>query len=135
MTALARVPAKRATGPVRCASWCQDGTGHAAERLAADQYCYSIDGTVTVSLEPLVEVFDGPAIPAVARVYASQDPGEAPFVCLVNHDERGMNLTPTEARELAKQLNHYAWVAEEDQHRRDAFELGVVHGSTHPRKV
>lgn len=114
-TALARVPAERATGPVRCASWCQDGTGHAAQRLAADQYCYSIDGTVTVSLEPPDEVFDGPAIPAVARVYALQNPGESPFVALVNHEDYPTNLTPFEARELAKQLNHFAWVAEQGE--------------------
>jgi hypothetical protein len=35
-----------------------------------------------------------------------------------------MNLTPWEARELAGQLTHYAWVAEQDGATRNAFELG-----------
>ena len=67
---------------------------------------------------------DGTTQPATASVRAAQDPGKAAHVEVVNHNDQSMSLTPLEARELARNLNHFAWVAEQDPRERNAFELG-----------
>jgi hypothetical protein len=119
---------KYSSGPIRCASWCEERDGHPRETFARDQWCRSIDAPLTVSLHPPFETIDGGEAPAEARVYAAQDAGAAPYVTVVTHDDQGMNLTPTEARELARMLNHFAWVAEQDDRERNAFEIGRDYG-------
>ena len=115
---------KFSNGPIHCSSWCEEGDGHASAKFAADQWCRSIEGKVTVSLSAPWEMVDGSITPAQAVVYAGQDAGEAPHVGLVNHQDQSMDLTPAEARELARQLRHFAWVAEQDAQKRNAFEIG-----------
>lgn len=100
-------------GPITCTSWCETASGHADEVFAADQYCTSVSGNVALSGEEPWEMSDGTTRPAEARVYACQDPEQPAHVQLANHNDQGMGLSPAEARDLARQLNHYAWVAEQ----------------------
>lgn len=129
----ATVPPEPTTGPVRCASWCEDGDGHPLARFAADQWCRSIEGKIVTSHHEPWKMSDGTTTPAYARVYVAQDPGQRPRVDLVDYDDRGMELTPAEARDLAGMLVHMAWVAEQDEQQRNAFELGVDHGRMSPQ--
>lgn len=119
-------PSARATGPVRCTSWCEEGRGH-LERYADDQYCYSVLTKITGSLLTPWEVSDG-FMPAYVHVLARAMPGAAAHVTYINEDDRETRLTPEEARELAGLLTHFAWVAEQDGRERDAFQIGVDAG-------
>lgn len=120
-------------GPIRCASWCADGTGHADEKYRDDQWCRSISASVVASLEAPAKWTDGTIRPAAAGVYAERQGSDvAALVTLVNHNDQGTELTPEEARDLAGQLVHFAWVAEQDGRERNAFEIGRDCG---PREV
>lgn len=117
-------PPESATGPVRCASWCEEGDGHREQKYAADQWCRSIEGKVMTTLYPAWETCDGETAQPYGVVQVQQDRGDRPHVMLLNPDDQGMRLTPDEAREVARLLNHFAWVAEQDEQKKLAFELG-----------
>jgi len=78
-----------------------------------DQWCTSIDGKVGASLSKPTTWDCGTTTPAEARVYASKDVDVAAVVTLCDPHDRALDLTPHEARDLARQLLHFAWVAEQ----------------------
>jgi len=102
-----------ATGPIQCRPWCEDGDGHPRELFAEDQCCTSVEGRFVVSREESWLMVDGSTRPASAAVCAGQRPGEAAHVAVVTHNDQGVTLTPEEARVMARQLVHFAWVAEQ----------------------
>jgi len=104
-------------GPVACTPWCEEGDGHPDEYVG-DQWCMSIVGSVDCSLEEEWRYAGGVTGPAQTLVRAEKDHGgfghPAPFVVLTTPRDVAINLTPREARELMRQLGHFAWVAEQD---------------------
>ena len=104
--------------PVRCASWCSDGTGHGRATHVEDQYCHSIYLDMTASLHD-------PAESEFVTVYARKEAAEdKAYVVVRTPDDQEMRLTVREVRELAERLEHVAWVAKQDTRERNAFELG-----------
>lgn len=103
---------------IECTAWCEVGDGHPSEIFAEDQWCRSVSAHTLVSLEDPEVMQDGSRQPAQSSVYASQDPGEAAHVVVVNHQDRAMRLTPDEARDQARLLQHFAWVAEQGEQAR-----------------
>ncbi|RYC14556.1 DUF6907 domain-containing protein [Nocardioides zhouii] len=104
--------------PVRCASWCADGSGHAHQTHVEDQYCHSIMLDMAASLHV-------PQDAEPVTVYARKEPGEdTAYVVVRTPDDREMRLTVDEVQRLRECLEHMAWVAEQDAGARNAFEIG-----------
>lgn len=99
-------------GPIQCAPWCRQGDGHPEVPFLDDQYCLSVEGVVLASFEEPTLWCDGTIRPAYAMVYAEKPAAGPARVTLVDVNDRGMYLTPHEARDLASQLQHFAWVAD-----------------------
>lgn len=106
--------------PVRCASWCVHGDGHApGYRHREDQYCYSIYLEMSASLH--VDPNAGDTV----TVYARKSPDNPePFVVVCTPDDVEVRLTNAEVHRLIERLQHAAWVSEQDDRERNAFELG-----------
>jgi len=111
MTATQTTPT-RAAGRIICTSWCQDGDGHAAAVLAADQWCWG--PAVRIELPPYRFPLTDPHTPGAIEddtldVFAArfpQDAGGFKHVVMLHHvaldDE--IRLTRSQARELAANL-------------------------------
>lgn len=126
MTAVSRrtTPRKPVT-PIRCASWCEDGDGHADARFAEDQWCTSADIEITTRLHEEWEMVDGAVEPARMKVYTRRDPEAPAYAVVCTPEDAEIRLTPDEARQMAAALRHFAWVSEQDASLHNAFTIGA----------
>ena len=100
--------------PVDCAPWCEDGDGHTDRVLhPRDQYCASVDYSVPMTREPLVEgTEEGTRELDTLRAYLIRERFEAEaHIELGRGDMAGVELTPAEALELARVLTLLAGAA------------------------
>src|SRR5690349_12971809 len=86
-----------------CAPWCA---------THGDDSCYSVERETAITLHEPWDMSDGTTQSAQISARARRDAGSPTHVVLLTPDDDEVNLTPYQARELARSLEHYAWVAE-----------------------
>jgi len=97
---------------VQCAPWCQDGDGHTAELSPDDQWCHSTAQHVTLTRHHLVDGYsEGARMRDYVQSYLGREAEGRPYIHLGHGDEVGVELTPSEALELARVLTLLAGAA------------------------
>jgi hypothetical protein len=99
--------------PVKCASWCRDGSGHTDARHPDDQWCATESVDVPLTTVPMMEMGEGEWALDYLNVYVDRDPGRVVGSVQLNRGG-GVStpLTPAEARTLAHALLVSASIAE-----------------------
>ena len=91
--------------PITCTPWCVDGDGHPNEIGREDQWCYTGDAHIPASLHDPVKMNDGTTVPGWVSVYGQAwHHGRAPEIHLGQDEDAGMQLTVSEARQVAAAL-------------------------------
>ncbi|MEU7764349.1 hypothetical protein AB0B25_04415 [Nocardia sp. NPDC049190] len=117
------IPAPAPTVPIRCqqcrrapgcASWCPEGDGHGRELFDADRTCYGREQVVPMTIEP------SPGLGMIANIEVSplrRFGGRDSVYLLANqrHGSSDMDLTATEARQVAALLLEVAEQVENEQ--------------------
>jgi hypothetical protein len=99
--------------PVACHPWCVYQDGHPNEVHRDDQWCGTEYVEIPTRAYPSVEQQDQTHAPAAIAVYGTAwHHGAVPKVHVGLGDDRGLDILPAEARELAAQLLRIADVVE-----------------------
>lgn len=91
--------------PVACFPWCAHGTGHTEGAARNDQWCTTRVTYVPTALYPAIREDDGTHTSEFVKVYGrAHHHGLAERIHVGLGEDLGIELTPSEARQLAASL-------------------------------
>ena len=88
---------------VRCAAWCEDGTGHTQATHPDDQWCHSDDHVVKLTRMPVLTFGEHKWLDNI-RVYLARERDGRPYMHLGRDDKAGVQMELNEVRELREAL-------------------------------